>query len=119
MQSSELEKLCKMKTLTVPKASSLSTDEERCEAYLELLMMDLGEQAYHSIGIPVKRLGSLSAAAQLAQHHHDLERMDRDALTVECSVLDLPLLESTTREEMISWLKDIVIWMKLPAVELH
>jgi len=86
---------------------------------LRLLHMCSGD--FEKKGIPVKKLGSLSAAVALVERYDAFEALSIEELRRECKVLGLVLKasEAASKIAILNLVKTVTLWWALSSVELR
>mmetsp|Transcript_45148 Transcript_45148/g.113559 ORF Transcript_45148/g.113559 Transcript_45148/m.113559 type:complete len:572 (+) Transcript_45148:3-1718(+) len=122
MPLQELQRDCLERKLPIhaatPSNSQRDKESELVRRLIIDLCVDLQRSAYEQQGIPVDRLGTLQTARVAAQFDK-LEVMNIQKLLDTQEEMGLPVVNSTTREELLARLQLVTVWEALPVVELR
>jgi len=118
----ELQKDCLTRNLHI-QTTTLSNNKGDKEAELAQrlvidLRVELSRSTLEKSGVPVERLGSLPAA-HVASEFEKMEAMSIHQLSHQSETMGLPLMNSTTRQELLERLRLVTLWEALCATELR
>jgi len=118
----ELQRECEERGLDAEYLDVAGDREELHQKLLEELLVTLSADTLGHRGIPVKLLGSVEAAAKVAEQWDRLDRLSGKFLRDECACMGLPAdacMEFLGHSTIVSRLKSHAIWQELPLPALH
>jgi len=96
---------------------SVSGDDQRRSMMVRYLLFAMYKPRYEKVGVPVDRLG-IAQAMDVYAEFSAFEDDSNEALRSSLQGMAVPLPPETSREELIEWMRKMMLWSLLPIPEL-
>ncbi|CAE7207925.1 unnamed protein product [Symbiodinium pilosum] len=115
----ELRLECRARNVSCPQPQGMVSEQELKEMLVDALLVEKCEAWYERRGVPVRRLGSVTAAARLAERWEQLDQLSEGGLLFKASAFSIHVDKDLKRSEVMERIKQAILWSELPLRELQ
>ncbi|CAE7213757.1 unnamed protein product [Symbiodinium natans] len=115
----ELRLECRARNVPCPQPQGMVTEQELKEMLVDSLLVEKCEAWYERRGVPVRRLGSVTAAARLSERWEQLDQLSEGGLLFKATAFSIHVDKDLKRSEVMDRIKQAMLWSELPLRELQ
>lgn len=115
----ELRLECRARNVPCPQPQGMVMEQELKEMLVDALLVEKCEAWYERRGVPVRRLGSVSAAARVSERWEQLDQLSEGGLLFKASAFSIHVDKDLKRSEVMERIKQAILWSELPMRELQ